>query len=281
MKEKIILLDYASNKYSQFGEDGIIAKILEIIPHNDKWCVEFGAWDGRVLSNTCRLIEESGYSAVLIEGDPIKYAELQSNFAENSKVVTIKEFINFDTCSLDKTLRQTNIPLNFDFLSIDIDGCDYHIWASLNEYKPKVVCIEYNPTMSNEVRFIQEKNFSCAQGASISSIVELANDKGYNLICVTKNNAIFVCRDLYQHFDIEDNSIQTLRKDNSWVSHIFFGYDGSVTILGANHNPWNGIALNRMIKQLPKKLRKFPGSMNLAEKKLLGLWKKVFRLSSR
>ena len=52
------LLDYASNSYSQAGEDGVIAKILAMLPENDHWCVEFGASDGLVLSNVRRLIEE-------------------------------------------------------------------------------------------------------------------------------------------------------------------------------------------------------------------------------
>ncbi|CAN0123266.1 unnamed protein product [Heterosigma akashiwo] len=36
----------------------------------NKWCVEFGAWDGKHLSNTWSLINEHGWSSVQIEGDP-------------------------------------------------------------------------------------------------------------------------------------------------------------------------------------------------------------------
>ena len=39
--------------------------------------VEFGAWDGRHLSNTCHLVESRGYSAVLIEGDEKRAARSQ------------------------------------------------------------------------------------------------------------------------------------------------------------------------------------------------------------
>ncbi|MBT5399271.1 hypothetical protein HOL24_01865 [bacterium] len=47
------LLKYASNFRSQNGEDGIIEKVFKIIgePEN-KYFVEFGAWDGEFLSNT-------------------------------------------------------------------------------------------------------------------------------------------------------------------------------------------------------------------------------------
>jgi hypothetical protein len=43
---------HASNVTSQCGEDGIIAKALSLIPERTFWCVEFGAWDGKLYSNT-------------------------------------------------------------------------------------------------------------------------------------------------------------------------------------------------------------------------------------
>lgn len=43
MKEPCWLLDFASNTYSQTGEDGIIGKALELLPGRNHWCVEFGA----------------------------------------------------------------------------------------------------------------------------------------------------------------------------------------------------------------------------------------------
>jgi hypothetical protein len=62
---------FASDTYSQFGEGGIISEILDRISQVTSLstlCVEFAAWDGVYLPNTCRLILERGFSAVLIEG---------------------------------------------------------------------------------------------------------------------------------------------------------------------------------------------------------------------
>ena len=53
------LSDYKKNIYSQGGEDGVIDKILEIIHQGDNWCVEFGAADGKYLSNTKNLIQNN------------------------------------------------------------------------------------------------------------------------------------------------------------------------------------------------------------------------------
>ena len=70
------LSDFAGNVYSQEGEDGVIEKALGLLPSRTRWCVEFGAWDGKYLSNTFRLVEQEGYKVVLIEGDTKKYRAL-------------------------------------------------------------------------------------------------------------------------------------------------------------------------------------------------------------
>lgn len=48
------LIGYRENIYSQYGDDGIIAKIIEVLEIGQGWFVEFGAWDGAHLSNTGR-----------------------------------------------------------------------------------------------------------------------------------------------------------------------------------------------------------------------------------
>ena len=272
------LIDYSKNVNSQFGEDGILAKVLELVPNRDHWCVEFGAWDGRFLSNTCRLIEEEEYSAVLIEGDRGKFEELRQNFSSQQRVIPLHQFVGFEKNTLDEILSKTPIPKGFDFISIDIDGCDYHIWESLVNYHPKVVCVEFNPTIANGIHFVQARDFSVASGASLDALVALGSAKGYELVAVTRNNGIFVKREIYPLFGISSNSAADLRTDTSWVSHVVCGYDGELIITGANLNPWNGIQLSRMIRQLPQPIRVFPSSMGFFRRKLLGLWKKLFRL---
>ncbi len=70
------LVDFRSKKYSQFGEDGIVEKIFQVIGAENRWCVELGAWDGVYLSNTYNLVEQN-WSAVLVEGDRRKFSALQ------------------------------------------------------------------------------------------------------------------------------------------------------------------------------------------------------------
>ena len=62
---------YKRNIYSQNGEDGIILEILKRLKLNskNKWCCEFGAWDGIHGSNTFNLVKNLNYNAVYIEGE--------------------------------------------------------------------------------------------------------------------------------------------------------------------------------------------------------------------
>ena len=262
------LLNHKSSIYSQTGEDGIIEKILDILPKNDKWCVEFGAGDGIFLSNTRNLIENKGYSAILIEGSKTRFKDLQRNYLENQKVTTINRFVGFDEeDNLDQIIIDTPIPTDFDFVSIDIDGNDYHVWKAMSRYKPKVICIEFNPTIPTEIKFVQPPDHSVNQGASLSSLVELGREKGYELVSVLPFNAFFVRSEYYPLFKIEDNSPEVLRTNLDAVTYLFIGYDGKVFLRGYKKLPWHGVELKESrIQPLPSFLRKYPDNYSKVEK---------------
>ena len=38
----------------------------------------------------------------------------------------------------------SNLPKDFDFLNVDIDGNDIHLIESLKNFKPNVICVEVN-----------------------------------------------------------------------------------------------------------------------------------------
>ena len=63
------LLRHRANITSECGEDGILAKVFDVIGQHGKVCVEFGAWDGMKCSNTHALIEQQGWSGYLIEAN--------------------------------------------------------------------------------------------------------------------------------------------------------------------------------------------------------------------
>lgn len=270
------LLDFKSDTYSQTGEDGIIKKILEVIPQNDKWCVDFGAWDGLYLSNARNLIETKGCSAILIECNKVKFAELKKNYAQNKNVITINRFVGFEKeDNLDQILKMTPIPNDFDFLSIDIDGNDYHVWKAISDYHPKIVCIEFNPTIPTEIEFIQSADPSVKQGASLLSLVKLGKDKGYELVSVLKFNAFFVRSKYYPLFKMESNSPKVLRTNLSDITYLFSGYDGKIFLTGSLRLPWHGgIELRESrVQHLPRIIRKYPRDYGNIEKIIFKLYR--------
>ena len=268
------LLDYQQNIHSQTGEDGIISKVLELIPENDKWCVEFGAWDGLYLTNTRNLIDSKGYSAVLIEADKTKFLELKNNYSQNDRVTTLNKLVGFtEKDNLDQILESTTIPYDFDLLSIDIDGNDYHTWKAVEKYRPKVVVIEFNPTIPTQIQFIQPADPSINQGSSLLSLVELGKAKGYELVSVLEFNAFFVRKEFYPIFQIESNAPEVLRTNLSAITYFFSGYDGRIFLRGNCMLPWHGVELNELKMQyIPSFLRIFGGNYTKLHRKVLGLY---------
>ena len=275
------LSGFARNVTSQYGENGIIEKVLEVIGQNDKWCVEFGSWDGMKCSNSYDLINSKEYSAVLIEGDSRRFGDLQKTFVGNKKVIPINAFVGCEhNDNLDSILKNTKIPHDFDLLSIDIDGNDYHVWEAVYDYKPKVVVIEFNPTIPSSVEFVQPRDMHVTQGSSILSMVGLGKKKGYELVACTRNNAVFVDSKYFKLFGIGDNSIEQLRTDTSMITHLFFGYDGTVFIRGCGRSPWQSITLRESrIQILPKWARKRAGDGNFIRRKLGKLYRRLRKKS--
>lgn len=265
------LVRKASNVTSQCGEDGIISAALALLPDRNGWCIEFGAWDGRTWSNTYNLITSLGYRGVFIEPDPARFSQLRQN--HDSKHIFLNAFVGFDeTDCLDALLREyTPIPRDVDLLSIDIDGNDYHAWAAIRWFHPKLVIIEYNPTIGNHVHFVQEKRRETNQGSSAAALCDLARSKGYELIAATELNLIFVDSRYYPIFGILDNSLELVR-DDSTVPHIFVGYDGRVFLsergsLGAISLPWHQKRLSESAVQcIPRPLQKCPPNYSRSEK---------------
>jgi hypothetical protein len=270
------LLEYAGNTNSQSGEDGVIAKILTLIDRN-QWCVEFGAWDGIHLSNVRRLIQEEQYRAVLIEGDRNKYDLLKRNYSDNPRVQPVHAFVGFQTGdSLDEILASLAIPVDFDLLSIDIDGNDYYVWEAVRHYRPKVVCIEFNPTIPTEVDFCQKPDMGTNQGCSLLALDRLARSKGYELVCVLPFNAVFVDKVYFPGFEIADNRPQTMRKDHSAVTWMFSGYDGTIHLAGAKVLPWHGLSIEeRRLQVLPRLLRSFPENYTALQRGAFKVLKKL------
>lgn len=255
-----------ANINSQGGEDGILAAMLDILPQPNRWCVEFGASDGRTGSTACTLIEGRGYSAVLIEGNSASFQKLMALHGSNKRVFAFNEYIGLTAAnSIETVLARTPIPIDFDFISIDIDGCDYHVWESMKTFRPRIVCIEFNHSIPTGVRFVQAADFNVNQGNSLSSFVDLGKKLGYELVCVTPINAIFVEKSLFPLYRIADNRPETLRLHHHAITWLFTGYDGKVFLAGDQTLPWHGVKIEAP-QPLNPLLRKYPPAYSFLER---------------
>lgn len=179
------------NDTSQFGEDGLVEALFEIIGETNRWCFEVGAADGLFFSNTKRL-RDANWRAVLIEANPDSYKVLSK--LDSSTVYTFNELVKDD--SLDRILASVNAPHDLDFGVIDIDGQDYWAWRGMERFKPRAMLVEYgywNPPETIPGRDDIEKN-----QAGLGAICDLGKEKGYTALVSTYCNVLLVRNDAWE-----------------------------------------------------------------------------------
>jgi hypothetical protein len=266
---------YAKDYYSQTGEDGIVAKALSVLPGRDRWCVEFGAWDGKHLSNTYHLVEEDGYQVVLIEGDADKYRSLCAEYPFKDRGHFIHGFVGWNAKDgLDGILSALPIPQDFDLLSIDIDGNDYWVWRAVEKYRPKLVLIEFNPTATNRIDYVQPADSRTNISSSPAALVRLGKEKGYELVSVIGPNLLLVDSCYFSLFDIPDNSLAVMREEDE-ITALYLGFDGSLMVDGPAELRWHGGKLN-VPQPFPKFLRQYPPTYNKLQRLAFRVFRKVY-----
>lgn len=258
------MLTYGSNVTSEHGEDGVLKRTFEIIGAGSRSCAELGALNGTHGSNVWQLIKKEGWSAVLIEADQTYFERLQKEFAGIPRAECVNAFVSFEgPQSLDNIFAKTSLPKNFDLFSLDIDGNEYHLWDSMTEYRPRVMLIEFNPTIPNDTVFIQPRDMSVFQGSSLRAFVELGNRKGYELVAANETNAFFVWKELFPKFNIADNSIDTLHTDHRFETKLFQLYDGTLKIAGNKKLLWHNLTIDEeKLQVLPARKRKYPARIS-------------------
>jgi len=301
------LIQFARDKTSQNGEDGILEHLFSVILSQEsqgpRWCVDVGAWDGVHLSNTNSLLTDKGaendnthgWKGVLIEADPEKFKQLQAlheplgNTCVSAIVSGQGSSPNSLSCLLKEQKRkqqqqETNestseadlhvLPNNFDFLCIDIDGMDYWVLSDIlehSDWKPKVICVEFNPTMPSDLIYIpptptpnNHTNEESRHGASLAALVELACEQhDYVLIETTLYNAFFIEKSTYQsnvalQLLVPDTSIEALHETTMGTS-LYQLYDGTLKLWGCQKLLWHRIPIKESVVQmLSPQERNFP-----------------------
>ena len=200
------LLNYMSNKYSQAGQDGIIEHVFKILGKKNGHFVEFGAWDGKFLSN-CRKLFEEGWSGVFIEADKKKFSDLLVNYYGQKHITCIHRFVESKGINCFDNIMKACAPEKpIDFLSIDVDSMDLEIFETIERFLPVVACLEggkgahpYDPRMP--VYCITQV------GQSLSVINKIAIKKGYRILC-SFQDTFLIKREYFDLFNVTLNLTQ-------------------------------------------------------------------------
>lgn len=222
------LNEYAEVVTSQWGEDGIVAEIFLRLAPRHRYCVEFGAWDGKHLSNVWRLWHEQGWRGLLIEGDAERFKVLDAAVAEFADVRAVHRFVTPEGPDrLDALLAEAGAPEDLDLVSIDIDGDDYYVFESLEAHRPRCVIVEHNSTIPPKLDIVQERGeyFGC----SARALLRLAHEKGYRLCACTRTNSIFVRESEFETLAIEEPALETAFPPDE-LTHVISSYDGALLV---------------------------------------------------
>ena len=207
-------LQNATHSYSQYGEDIIVANIIDILHIKNPTYLDIGAHHPTRLSNTY-LLYRRGAHGVCIEPDPtlfplfarkrsrdtcvpaadfyIMSAKTLNTFSheeakrcEATGTCHIKEIIKIPLISVNEIVKKYFCPFP-NFVSVDVEGLDFEVLRSfdLMAFRPEVFCVE---TISYGVRGIQSKD---------SNISDYMANHGYFTFADTHVNTIFVDRDAW------------------------------------------------------------------------------------
>lgn len=205
-KTSIDLQSYEFKVYSQWGEDGIIQRLVNVLEIPNKTFIEFGVED--FFESNCRfLMEKDNWRGLVIDGSPANIERLKrSHFFWKHDLQAITAFITRE--NINGLLSSSGFDHDIGILSIDLDGNDFHILQAIVGLRPRILICEYNavfggirpisvPYAADFVRQLRHPSNLYA-GASLAATTHLARAKGYSLVGTNSacNNAFFVRDDL-------------------------------------------------------------------------------------
>lgn len=303
------LIAYAKNHNSSHGEDGVLARLFELIgpslpsasptPDRRCFCVDVGAGDGTTssISHALTILPEAAeerWTAVLVEADAARFAQLNKLHSPAGNIcvqATVScccgnEDDDRSGMTLPRLLAKfcPELPSDFELLRIGVGGPDYWLLRELlteTPLRPKVICVEFNPTMPHDLVYIQEQSEGVRHGSSLAALHELLCDSEstsgiacYVLAETTKYNAIFVLLSLYRQFleeAVPETTLAALHDETEFQTRLFQLRDGSIRLVGCNHLLWppqqtrpSGTLLDRAAQQLSSEARWRAGGVSVA-----------------
>ena len=227
------LSDYGRDRWSQFGEDGIVEHIFTKIGTTSKQCVEFGAGDGLSCSSTAYLWRKLGWKGLLVEPDPDRFEKLVGNTSKFDTELQRTFVAPKGKASIGSIAKSVGMG-DIDYMSIDVDGDDYAIFKSLS-VRPRVICVEFNPTIPPHIE-LHQTTVGDVMGASLAAFIRLGRSMSYEFIGATYCNAFFVDAELAEPFESYEKDPVVLFQGTQYA-YAVTDFAGRVVLVG-QEPPW-------------------------------------------
>ncbi|MEG4285600.1 FkbM family methyltransferase [Microcoleus sp. A006_D1] len=193
-------VDAPTHKYSYLDEETIIDKYLNQLSIENKYCVDIAASDGITMSNTYFLYKQ-GWAGLAIEYDSQLFTRLALRYSEFEKVNLSKCMVTPE--NVVDLMKTHQVPDNFSFLNLDIDGYDYFVLDQiLSSFRPLLVCVEINEKIPPPLKFTVNYspnyvwNNDHFFGQSISQLNIICQQYNYTLVELHYNNAFLIPQEI-------------------------------------------------------------------------------------
>jgi len=174
------------NYTSHIGQDAWVAECLQF--KKAGYFLDFGAFDGKTINNTYVLEKQLGWSGICVEPNPKYYmslcncrrsvtvnvalwpisrqqvrfvdahglssleAYIESDSLAEIRKRPINPIIEVDTLNPTELLNRFDVPNAIDYLSLDVEGCEYEILTALDisTYSIALMTIEHNHNINSQ-----------------------------------------------------------------------------------------------------------------------------------
>jgi hypothetical protein len=198
--------------FSQNGEDGVIARLLEIIGAGNRFYVEIGAGCGQECNT--RWLREIGWSGIMLDRD-----------CSDASLDLYQEFVTAE--NVVELLTKYGVPNQFGVLSIDIDGNDHWVCrAILERFHPRIIVIEFNAALPANIAVsmpydpLHRWAGQGYVGQSLRAVQKLGAKYGYSLVFAAPPNAFLVLRSLLPADYVDVSAIRAMNPLLGWLVRI-------------------------------------------------------------
>jgi hypothetical protein len=200
------LADFEFKVFSQWGEDGIIQRLVREVPIAHRTFVEFGVED--FSEANCRfLMHKDNWRGLVIDGSDANIARLRRRpWFWQHDLQARPAFITPD--NIDSLIGDAGFDRDLGLLSVDIDGMDYWVLSAIRAVRPRLLIVEYNSVFGPEraISVPRADDFfrtsahpsNLYYGASLAAFEHWAQANDYGLVGTNSAgcNAFFVRNDV-------------------------------------------------------------------------------------